>query len=352
MRKVFAITILIITMLTTSTRVSGFSLALDSVAEWGKFPRFCVNTYRWGDRFFNTYDSAYVEGTGYKFNVKLKTTSWTDNYVFALPDNYEMRMRSDFCTASGLWLTYLAVSVGYDINVSKFFGGSSLVRKKFNFRFNSAILTADLYWVTNDIGTTITSFGERGAMRDYNMRFTDINNTMFGLNAYHYLNSKRYSNAAAFNYSKNQKRSQGSFFVGFSYYFQDFNFNFKRLPAEIVNSLPESWARNDYFYYVKGHNYQLLGGYGYNWVFARHWLLGITESPLIGLKHGRLNAGQSKYTLSLNNRAMLSVVWNNKQWFAGLIGTVENGLVHDKDHSLINGIYNIEASVGWRFNLW
>lgn len=29
------------------------SFALDSVAEWGKFPRFCVNTYRWGDRFFN-----------------------------------------------------------------------------------------------------------------------------------------------------------------------------------------------------------------------------------------------------------------------------------------------------------
>lgn len=24
------------------------SFALDSVAEWGKFPRFCVNTYRWG----------------------------------------------------------------------------------------------------------------------------------------------------------------------------------------------------------------------------------------------------------------------------------------------------------------
>ena len=31
-------------------------LNLDSIAAWGKFPRFCINTYRWGDRFFNGYD--------------------------------------------------------------------------------------------------------------------------------------------------------------------------------------------------------------------------------------------------------------------------------------------------------
>lgn len=35
----------------SAQRTSAFSLALDSVAEWGKFPRFCVNVYRWGDRF-------------------------------------------------------------------------------------------------------------------------------------------------------------------------------------------------------------------------------------------------------------------------------------------------------------
>lgn len=352
MRRVYIITILIITALLASNRASAFSLALDSVAEWGKFPRFCVNTYRWGDRFFNTYDTAYVEGTGYKFNIKLKTTTWTDNYVFALPENYEMRMRSDFCTSAGLWITYLAVSLGYDANVSKWFGGSSLVRKKFNFRFNSAILTADLYWITNDVGTTISKFGDRSDLKDYNMRFTGINNSMFGVDAYHYINSKKYSSAAAFNYGKNQKRSQGSFFVGFSYYYQDFNFDFSHLPAEIVNSLPDSWSENGYRYVMKTHNYSIRGGYGYNWVFAKHWLLGVHESPILGLKHGRMNSGSAKYSYSLYNRAMLSVVWSNRRWFAGIVGSVENGLVHDKSHSLLNGVYNIEASLGWRFNLW
>ncbi len=42
-------------------QANALSLALDSIREWGKFPNFCVDVYRWGDRFFNTYDSAYVD---------------------------------------------------------------------------------------------------------------------------------------------------------------------------------------------------------------------------------------------------------------------------------------------------
>ena len=41
-----------------------FSLDLDSIAAWGKFPNFCIKTYRWGDKFFNSYDSLYVIGSG------------------------------------------------------------------------------------------------------------------------------------------------------------------------------------------------------------------------------------------------------------------------------------------------
>ena len=41
-----------------------FSLDLDSIAAWGKFPNFCIKTYRWGDKFFNSYDSLYVVVSG------------------------------------------------------------------------------------------------------------------------------------------------------------------------------------------------------------------------------------------------------------------------------------------------
>lgn len=340
-------------MLSVPQKAGAFSLALDSVATWGKFPRFCVNTYRWGDKFFNSYDSAYVEGTGYKFNGKLKTDTWVDNYRFALPDKYVMNMRSDWCTSTGLWLTYLALSVGYDVNVSKFFGGSDQARKRFNFNFNCALFGANFYWITNDVGTKINEFGPRHNEQKLNIPFTGINTQIFGFDTYYILNNKRYSRAAAFNYSKIQKRSQGSFFFGFAYWKQKYDFDFSKLPIDIREDLPESWAERDYRYSASNHNYSLCAGYGYNWVFARHWLLGVNESPVLGLKHGYINnPGKVANSLSLYNRFKLSVIWNNGEWFAGIIGNAENGLIYDKDHQLISGVFSFEASVGYRFNLW
>ena len=48
---------------------------LDSIATWGKFPKLCIDAYRWGDRTFNTYNSNYVVGTGKKWNIKLKSNN-------------------------------------------------------------------------------------------------------------------------------------------------------------------------------------------------------------------------------------------------------------------------------------
>ncbi len=353
-KRLRVIILILFTVMTLwSSRASAFSLALDSIAEWGRFPHFCIDVYRWGDKFFNSYDSAYVEGTGYKFNLKLKADTWSDTYRFSLPDHYRMDMRSDWCTSTGLWLTYLAVSVGYDVNVSKYFGGSDQARKRFNFKFNCALFGADLYWVTNDVGTKITRFGPRGDMKHYDMPFSGINTSIFGIDTYYVLNNKRYSRAAAFNYSKIQKRSQGSFFFGFSYWNQKFDFDFSKLPEAMIKELPESWKAADYLYSASNHNYSLCVGYGYNWVFARHWLLGVSEAPVFGIKHGYINdPNKISNSFSLYNRTKFSIIWNNRAWFAGLVANMENGLLYDRDHALISSVFSTEVSVGYRFNLW
>lgn len=337
----------------SAQRTSAFSLALDSVAEWGKFPRFCVNVYRWGDRFFNTYDSAYVKGTGTKFNVKFKLESWFDNYNFRFTeDNVRMTMVSDPNTTAGVWLTYLAVSAGYDFNISRFFGGAKTSRRRWNFRLNCALLTAELYWITNDVDTRIVSMGSGSSISHPNYRFTGLDTKVFGLDTYYFFNNKRYSRAAAFNYSKLQQRSQGSWFLGFSYWVQDYTFDFGQLPDDMRSQLPESWAADGYRYVLRNNNYALRSGYGYNWVLNKHWTIGVSESPLLGIKHGRENNDPSKVSLSLYNRAQASAVWNNRRWFAGLIISAENGLFYNKEHTLISGVFTVEASVGFRFNIW
>ena len=80
-----------------------FSFALDSIAAMGKFPAFCIKTYRWGDQFFNGYDTLYVKGSGHKFNVKVLTNTWVDYYNFDLQDNMSMRLQSDPSTTCLLY---------------------------------------------------------------------------------------------------------------------------------------------------------------------------------------------------------------------------------------------------------
>ena len=124
---------------------------LDSIAAMGKFPRFVVNTYRWGDKFFNGYDTAYVKSTGYKFSAKITTDSWLDGYSFRLPNHTNIFMRSDPSTSIGVYATYLAVSAGYDINISKLFGGADQSRKRLRFGFNCMLFAAEFYMTSNNV---------------------------------------------------------------------------------------------------------------------------------------------------------------------------------------------------------
>lgn len=353
MKRRFTILFLaIIGCLICGNRANAFGFDLDSVANWGKFPRFCVNTYRWGDKFFNSYDSTYVEGTGYKFNVKFKADTWSDNYNFLLPDDYRMSLASDLCTSAGVWVTYLAVSAGYDVNVNNILGVNSAARKRFNFKFSCALFAANLYWITNDVGTTIKKFGNNDNLHVHNLPFNGINTKLFGVDTYFFFNNKKYSQAAAFNYSKIQKKSQGSFCLGFSYWTQDFNFDFSQLPAEIKQEVPKEWVYDDYNYHIYNHNYSVCGGYCYNWAFNKHWILGVSETPIVGLKHGTFNGAEPRNSFSLYNRFQISAVWNNGRWFGGVIFKAENGLFYDKTHSLYSGVFTGEASFGYRFNLW
>ncbi|MDE6310666.1 MAG: DUF4421 domain-containing protein [Muribaculaceae bacterium] len=325
---------------------NAMSFALDSIAEWGKFPRFCVGVYRWGDRFFNTYDTTYVKGTGCKFNAKITTDSWMDVYNFRLPDNMNIYMHSQPSTSMGVYLTYLAVSVGYDVNFSKIFGGPDRSRQRLRLGFNCALFAVEGYMSKNDVGAKMTKFGN---LRP-NLQFNGINNRSWGIDMYYFFNNKRYSEAAAFNYSRVQMRSQGSWLAGVSIYAQKLDFDFGTLPESMLQVLPTYWE--NYHYKVDTNNYALRLGYGYNWVFHRDWLLGVSETPIIGARKGYINEANRKWSMSAYNRFKLSVVWNHGRWFAGATARFDAALISNKKTFYAGGTLSGEAAVGYRFNLW
>lgn len=335
-------------------RTEAISFSLDSIAAWGKFPKFCIDVYRWGDKFFNSYDSAYVVGTGTKFNVKLTTDSWLDYYRFVLPDIDDSSIENRFVdlisrpsTSVGVHLTYLAVSVGYDINLSSIFHGVKEARQRYQFGFNCALFGAEAYKETNDVGTRMTRFGN---YRRLDIPFDGMHSDSWGIDVYYFINNKRYSQAAAFSFSKIQRRSQGSFYAGISVYSQNYDFDFSGLEKYLLDRLPPEWI--DYHYATSTQNYGVRVGYGYNWVFAHNWLFAVSVSPTIGIKHGYTNSYEEKTSFSLYNRAKVSLVWNGGRWFAGAIASANTAVVSDRQTTFLGNDLSLTAAVGYRFNLW
>ncbi len=343
---------MILLLLSISYSASALSLSLDSIAAWGKFPRFIVNTYRWGDHFFNGYDTTYVASTGYKFNAKVVSESWLDGYSFRMPSNKYVLMHSDPSTSIGLYLTYLAVSAGYDVNLSKLLNGVDRSRQRLRFGFNCMLFAAEIYLVKNDVGTTIKRFGDYHDPEHLNLPFNNINNNTWGIDAYYFFNHKRYSEAAAFNFSRLQRRSQGAFYTGLSIYTQKLDFDFSSLPSDLLQQI-EPYLHNMH-YMVHTHNYALRLGYGYNWVFARNWNLGVSESPIIGIRKGFVNSDIEKVSFSLYNRLKLSVVWNSpdSRLFFGVIGKFDTAIVNEQKTTYAGAVLSGEAIFGVRFNLW
>lgn len=336
-----------------SQKASATFLSLDSIATWGKFPRFCVNTYRWGDHFFNNYDSTYVQGSGYRFNVKFKTDSWVDAYNFRFTDDYRMGFHNTPSTSMGLWLTYMAVSVGYDMNVSKFFNADHGARKRFNFQFNCSLFGAEFYTITDDSYMTINRIGYPRATLHVHYPFNGFHSDSWGINLYYFFNHRHYSQAAAFAYSKIQVKSSGSLYAGFSYWEQNYDMDFNELFVNRpeTNKIPAEW---DNHYRVSNKNYALRVGYAYNWVFHKGWCLGVSESSTFGARVGFIiNPARQRTSFAMTNRFKASLIYNhNKRWFFGIVGFIDTNLVYDKQHTFLANNMSLEASAGFRFNLW
>lgn len=325
------------------------SFALDSIAAWGRFPHFCIDIYRWGDKFFNSYDPDYVKGSGYRFNVKAVSDSWLDDYQFELDDKKRLSMHSRPSTSVGAYLTYMAVSVGYDVNFKKSFRGPDNARRRFTFGFDCSRLSVQYHSVSNREGANISRFTTPKYTYRLDIPFHGIDNNIKTLECYYFFNHKKYSQPAAFGYSKIQLRSSGSFYAGFYYSSQKLDFDFRSLPFELKLAIPQAWERR---YLVKSKVYCARLGYAYNWVFARHWLLGVSESPIVGIRNGSINSVEKKNSFALMNSLRLSVSWNNRRWFSGISGEIESNLVYDKRRFMLSSYAYVRACVGYRFNIW
>lgn len=325
--------------------------SLDHIAEKNGFLRFCVNTYQWADRTFNTYDTAYVVSTGYPWKVMIKEDNWFDDYTFNLENDpngqYPIEWKGDMSTVLGFSVAFMAVSVGYSFDVSKMSKTHPVDRKVFDFDFCCSRISASMRYINNKANISSAEIEE--VQKDYpGVNFSGVTNKIWDVKAYYFFNNYKYSQSAAYNYSKIQRRSAGSPIAGISILLNNVSINMQD-PEGILPVLDEL-----HDLHLKSNCYNILAGYGYNWVPVRNLVINATALPSIGWRYGHKTSGEgmdvTRYSFSLNIGLRAGITYNiTRRWFLSANVFYHRELYHPKDYSFRSSLGKISFIAGFRF---
>lgn len=327
--------------------VKNLSLDLnDTTIVYPKFIKFCLDVYKWGDKFFNSYDPEYVVGTGKRWKARVVNDNWVDSYMMTFPEKMKMQMLSNVYANIGAYIQYMAVSMGYTYDMGNITNRHAMDHKKMEFGFNCALFDIELYYHENTGGTYLRKFGDYHDGAYIKERFPGLELYTFGLDAIYYFNNKRYSHGAAYNFSKFQKKSQGSLAIGFSHSNIKLNFDFTKLPLNLLPYLTIP-VRNYFFHY---NSYAIAIGYGFNWVIKPRLLFNATLTPSIGITHCYEDSLEgAKWMPSMNVAGRSSLTYNFGNFFLSGIFRFNGHWYKSGTYSLFSSIQNFSANVGIRF---
>lgn len=325
---------------------NGFRINDPSI-NYPKFPRFCLNVYNWGDKVFNSYDSTYVVGVGKNWKATLRTYNWMESSMLFFDTKSTIHMRSDIYSDVGAYVSFMALTLGYNAKVDNYFGGGKNVRRTFQLSFTCSRFAASLDYAKTVGGLKITHFGEYNKGRHFTYNFDDASMRTLSADVYYIFNFNRYSQAAAYCFSKYQLKSAGSWIAGFMYNNQTINMDFTHLPPAMKVHLP-AMKSNYRFRYT---DYALMGGYAHNWVlYPKRWLANFTILPSVGYKYSFADSSEGRRNMFATNlRSNFSFVYNHKGLFASLQGRFDGHLYYNNDYVFFNSIESLSFIVGCRF---
>lgn len=313
-----------------------------------KFLRFAWRVYKWGDKTFNSYDTSYVVSTGKNWKLIYKSNIWSDNYRGEPSvENMHVDMRSKLAANMGLQLSFMAVSVGYTLGITNLINGEK-VSNKVDFSFTCARFAAEAYYMENRGTVTVRVRGRTdGEKWNATLReFGGFHRKAYGMRAYYFFNNRRYAQAAAYCFSKYQKRSAGSFIAGICLQHRDMGINMEEFPPFVLDQIPPGQEMPHFLY----NDYCLMAGYGYNWVLGTKWLLNLTVAPYVGYRHLLATQNVDRASAwSVNMRVRMGAIYNHKKYFVGLQNYGDFHRYKSEKNYFIGSLLDFTALVGIRF---
>jgi len=281
-------------------------------------------------RYYKTpYDTNYVVRPEGRLTLKVRLNQ-TGNDFHAKGTVNDIYSKADLHTSHkttmSIGASYRGISAALAINPAKMSGAYK--DYEFNLNYYSSRLSLDFSYQRSESLAGDISFN------DIPGRLESGEATMKVLNlaGYYTFNHRRFSFPAAFTQSYIQRRSAGSWLAGISY------------QGGSIETTDALLARNplapETRIYV-GH-FGIGGGYGYNWVLGRGWLLHFSMLPTfvvynrnnMTLRGERKEAQRMRFNMIFNERA--AIVYSfSPRYFAGAT-LVMNNSVFDDDVVVVN----------------
>ena len=131
----------------------------------------------------------------------------------------------------------------------------------------------------------------------------------------------------------------------------------KEVQGNAVSSSNSSaiLGRDNYLDNLEYESFSLYGGYSYNWVFAKNWLLGTSATLALSYNKSR---GENKINnnffddfkfsnMIFDGVGRIGIVWNNTRLFAGAVAQIHS-YNYSKEHLMVNNIFgNLNLYVGF-----
>lgn len=311
---------------------------------------------------FDNYDTTYIAPNYYNYAVMLQNTNAFESYKISgtdeLGNTQSITLAPDISLKLGPYFGWRWIFLGYTFDIGNIV---SKQKTELNLSLYSSMLGCDLVYKKNKGGfkiRRITGFGDELENKINGMEFNDINTYIASANVYYIFNHKHFSYPAAYSQSTVQRKSCGSWKIGFTFTHQEVDFNFQKLEEILEKNHLKTGILNDQLKIktINYYDYSLSLGYTYNWVFTKNCLFNISFAPAIGYKHtkGEIVSGENFIynikNLNIDFIARAGIVWNNSKWFGGASVIVHAYDYKKEQFSVRNTFGFLNIYFGMNFN--
>lgn len=313
---------------------------------------------------FNDVDTSYIEPQRYKYSAMVQNTNTYEIYQLRTSEGCRVTLSPDVNYRVGPYFGYRWVFLGYTFDVSHLSRGlSDGNRLMYDLSIYTQQLGLDLYYRQTGNDCHITSMDLGKGIDTKRMRgraYDGLTSSIRGFNLYYILNHRKFSYPAAFSQSTIQRRSCGSPLVGIAYTNHKLSVDCQQLENLIIERLGQISVPLDTtlrFGTVSYTDISLSGGYAYNWVFARNWLLAGSLSLALSYKHNRGAMERKHFSLrdftfskiTLDGIGRFGLVYNNMRWYAGA-SAILHAYNYRSEHFSTNNVFgSVNLYVGFNF---